>query len=444
MPPATRLTRATVVCFGARLRVLLDAFLAAGALLRAPALRAEVFFRAGPRLAVFLVGARLLVALRLPVLRAPAFLVLLRVDFAPALRAPPLRAEALRATVLRGPFDRFDFDPRFAPVREPAVRRELLRDDFLVAMLYSGTLVKSVHVNPSKNRAQMYNAQEFFAHFALYLSVRLTENSHRLINLMLSHRCAARGMLQSNRRLIRGNVGSSLLMVVALFASVTAIACGKDSRSTPNASAPVAGKLTATAVTPSTDTDQAARGTGLPAGYSALFDHSEEKPSDVSYTEKEPGRWEVKTGPAHILFSPSDTVAKSKYSVSATFEQLEAPAHPEAFGVFIGGSNLNSPKARYTYFLVRGDGEYMIKVRDGANTRTVIDWTAQPSIPKQDVTGKGLYGIKIDVSGKSASFSVNGAPITTISGKDIPFNGITGVRINHNLHLIVTPVSVIR
>src|SRR6185312_13026036 len=86
----------------------------------------------------------------------------LRVVLRVALRAPPLRDAAFRATVLRVPFFAFDLEPRFAPVREPEVRLELLRDDFLVAMLYSGTLVESAHVNPSKNRAQMYNAQEFF------------------------------------------------------------------------------------------------------------------------------------------------------------------------------------------------------------------------------------------------------------------------------------------
>jgi len=41
-------------------------------------------------------------------------------------------------------FDAFDFDPRFAPVREPAVRLELLRDDFLVAMLYSRTMLNNL------------------------------------------------------------------------------------------------------------------------------------------------------------------------------------------------------------------------------------------------------------------------------------------------------------
>jgi hypothetical protein len=205
----------------------------------------------------------------------------------------------------------------------------------------------------------------------------------------------------------------------------------------------VAGKISTAPPQTGADSDRSAVGTGLPAGYNAEFDKADSKISDVSYSEREPGRWEVKTGPAHILYSPADT-ARNKYSVSATFEQLQAPSHPEAFGVFIGGSGLNGPKVKYTYFIVRGDGMYMVKVRDGANTRTITDWTASAAIPKQDARGKALYGIKIDVRDGTASVSVNGAPITTIPTKDAPLNGVAGVRINHNLHLIVTPVSLIR
>src|SRR6185437_7678511 len=149
IPAATRFTRVTGDCLRVLLRV--------RAFLPAEDLRAVLFLRAGPRLAAALVAPRLLVALRPPVLRAPAFLVLLRVAalrvvLRVVLRAPPLRDAAFRATVLRVPFFAFDLEPRFAPVREPEVRLELLRVDFLVAMLYSGTLVESAHVNPSKNR----------------------------------------------------------------------------------------------------------------------------------------------------------------------------------------------------------------------------------------------------------------------------------------------------
>jgi hypothetical protein len=261
---------------------------------------------------------------------------------------------------------------------------------------------------------------------------------------MPSHLHVARGILQPARRFAsKFTPNASMLAAVTLGAAVCVVGCSKGDRSSSGA-APVAGKITATAPQQSSaDTDRSANGAGLPAGYLAQFDHANAKTTDASYSEKEPGRWEVKTGPAHILYSPNDTAA-NKYSTSATFQQLEAPSHPEAFGVFVGGTNLNAPTAKYTYFIVRGDGKYMVKVRDGANTRTITDWTASSAIPAQDASGKGLYGIRIDVSGRTANVSVNGAPVTTISGKDIPLNGITGVRINHNLHLIVTPVSVIR
>lgn len=238
-------------------------------------------------------------------------------------------------------------------------------------------------------------------------------------------------------------VSDTIAVTIAVCVLAGAIACGKDSGSRPPSTPPVAGKISATTTAPVANSDSAASHSGLPPGYTAVFDHSEGSPPSVTYTEKETGRWEVTTGPAHILFARRDT-AVNKYIVSATFEQLQAPSQAEGFGVFVGGINLNTPKARYAYFLVRGDGKYAVKVRDGANTRTLTDWTAQPTIPKQDAAGKGLYGIRIEVKAKAATVSVNGAPITTISGKGIPLNGITGVRINHDLHLIVTPVSVIR
>jgi hypothetical protein len=122
--------------------------------LRALDLRAELFLRAGPRLAAVFVDVRLTVlrlVLRLPALRAPffraVFTALLRVALRTALRTvlrvdfrALLRAGAFRAADLRVVPDVFDFDLRFAPVREPAARLELLRDDFLVAMLYSDTV----------------------------------------------------------------------------------------------------------------------------------------------------------------------------------------------------------------------------------------------------------------------------------------------------------------
>lgn len=251
-------------------------------------------------------------------------------------------------------------------------------------------------------------------------------------------------MRMTTEPITRGILQRSARSAAFLICVTTLAACGKGDTSA--SGTPVAGKISASAATPDTDVAAhgATQGAALPPGYAAELDRAGASASDVAYTQKEPGRWEVRTGPAHILYTLADT-ATGKYTASATFEQVEAPAHPEAFGIFIGGSALNDPATRkYTYFIVRGDGKYSVKARNGTDVRTITDWTASSAVPKQDAAGKALYGIKVESDGKTARVSVNGAPVTTITPKDGPISGIAGVRVNHNLHLIVTPVSIIR
>jgi hypothetical protein len=189
------------------------------------------------------------------------------------------------------------------------------------------------------------------------------------------------------------------------------------------------------------DPDVAQNGSGVPAGYVALTDKASADVSGASYTTSD-GSWEVKTGPAHIVYAPGDS-ASGVYAVSTTIEQLEKPAHPEAYGVFFGGHNLDDRSAqRYGYFIVRGTGEYLIKVRQGDSTTTVAPWTASPNVPKEDASGKASYDIKVHFAPDTAHFLVNGKLVTAVAKKDLPSEGVAGLRINHNLHLNVQPVSI--
>jgi hypothetical protein len=240
-------------------------------------------------------------------------------------------------------------------------------------------------------------------------------------------------------------------MLIFGAAVLSATACGntRDAAHVP-ARAPEIGKISAglppkdSAADADVPGDGGVGGNALPPGYHVVLDKSDAKVSDISYTPAGTGRWEVRTGPAHLLFSPKDTV-KKQYALNATFEQLDKPMHPEAYGVFWGGTSLNDPaKQRYTYFLVRGDGKFMVKVRQGASTRTITDWSAHAGLPHEDASGKVLFGVKVDVDSTGARVSVNGVPITTIPAKGNPMQGQSGVRINHNLHLDVTPVAVTR
>ena len=54
--------------------------------------------------------------------------------------------------------------------------------------------------------------------------------------------------------------------------------------------------------------------------------------------------------------------------MQATFTQMEPSEHPEGVGLFIGGSNLAAANQKYHLLLVRQDGQFLIKRRDGAQT----------------------------------------------------------------------------
>jgi hypothetical protein len=191
-----------------------------------------------------------------------------------------------------------------------------------------------------------------------------------------------------------------------------------------------------------TDADKPQAGGDLPAGYVAMVDQPNAQISNAKYTESD-GRWEVRTGPAHIIYAPKDS-ASGVYAVSTTIQQLEKPAHPEAYGIIFGGRHLDDRAAqRYGYFLVRGTGEYLLNVREGDKKPTkIIDWTASPNVPKEDASGKATYALKVHFAPDTVHFFVNGKLVAAAPKQGIPSDGIAGLRINHNLHLAVEPVTI--
>ena len=191
------------------------------------------------------------------------------------------------------------------------------------------------------------------------------------------------------------------------------------------------------------DPDKSVTGTGVPAGYVGLTDKPDAKISDAKYSVAN-GHWEIQTGPAHIVYAAKD-IGNGTYTATATFDQLQKPTHPEAYGLFFGGQNLDaSSQRKYAYFLVRGTGEYLIKVRDGDKTTSVKEWTASPAVPKEDASGRATYMLAVQVTADSVRYLVNGKGVAATSKTAVPTNGIAGLRVNHNLHIRVTPVALTR
>lgn len=172
---------------------------------------------------------------------------------------------------------------------------------------------------------------------------------------------------------------------------------------------------------------------GAPEGHVLRTDDLQASATAVQYT-KVRSRFDIVTGPAHILYAPSDSL-RAPYIVATTFRTKKPPAHPEAFGLFIGGSDLEGTAQRHTYFVVRGTGEFLLRVRDGAETRDVIPWTAHSVVPKQSSSKKPVYRLAIQVVTDSVRLLVNGTRVATVARGTVTTDGLFGLRINHNLQL---------
>jgi hypothetical protein len=147
------------------------------------------------------------------------------------------------------------------------------------------------------------------------------------------------------------------------------------------------------------------------------------------------------TGPAGIYYKPTDKPSGT-YEARATFTQMEPAAHPEAYGLFIGGSDLDGAGQKYTYFLVRQDGKFMVKRRAGDATPTVADWTDNAAIKKADASGKMTNTLAIEVGKEMVRFLVNGTEVTAAAPAKLDTTGIAGLRINHNLNVHVEAFTV--
>src|SRR4029077_2412249 len=131
--------------------------------------------------------------------------------------------------------------------------------------------------------------------------------------------------------------------------------------------------------TKTADPDQLVKGGGnLPAGWSAQTDEKG-KEADVKFVVMDKG-YHVTLGPATILWRAADKTDGSFHAV-ALFTQPKPTAHAEGYGLFVGGQGLGGESEKYTYFLIRQDGKFLIKKRDGASTSNITStWTAHPAI----------------------------------------------------------------
>lgn len=163
----------------------------------------------------------------------------------------------------------------------------------------------------------------------------------------------------------------------------------------------------------------------------------------VSFVDMPPG-WHITTGPSVILYDPART-ATGAYRVRSESFLFDPGTRREGYGLLIGGRGLDGAGQRYTYFLIRRSGEFLIKRRAGQTLSTVRDWTPHDAILQYDARGasqtaKNVLGI--DVTAADVVFLVNDREVARVPRAEVDTEGIVGLRVNHQLNLHVSTLEV--
>ena len=190
--------------------------------------------------------------------------------------------------------------------------------------------------------------------------------------------------------------------------------------------------------------------TAAPLGsYTFRLDSARSDPGEFQLSEAD-GSVRVLTGPAGIAFRSADQILSGDMRIEATFAQFGAPVgYREAYGIFIGGRDLESADQEYTYLLVRPTGDYLIKRRIGEVLETFVDWTAHEAVRGVEVEGVEVEGVEpegvepentltVEVVQGETQFSVNGTVVRTMPAAEARPYGVAGLRANHRLDIRVT------
>jgi hypothetical protein len=167
---------------------------------------------------------------------------------------------------------------------------------------------------------------------------------------------------------------------------------------------------------------------------------------DITFVVMKPG-WHITTGPAAIMYQPAHK-ASGSYAVKSETFLFDPGTRREAYGILIGGRDLEGDRQAYTYFVIRRSGEFLIRRRTGATTTDVKDWTPAAAIRKYDDKPADKASVQnvleVRVAPDTTAFLVNGTEVARVPSKDIDTDGVVGLRVNHSLNIHVSSLEILR
>jgi len=186
-----------------------------------------------------------------------------------------------------------------------------------------------------------------------------------------------------------------------------------------------------------------------PPTWKVRFDHpgtatvgSEQDSVDVWFVNMTPG-WHITTGPAAILYHPASTVEGSQ-RIESNIYFFDPGERLEAYGLFFGGQNLEDDDITYDYFLVRNNGEFIVKRWTGDETSVIHPWTAHEAVAifGSDTEDTVANKLSLEIHDAEVAFFVNNTEVVRLPRESVNTDGVLGFRLNHHVNVHVSTLSV--
>jgi hypothetical protein len=151
------------------------------------------------------------------------------------------------------------------------------------------------------------------------------------------------------------------------------------------------------------------------------------------------------TGPAALYWNPANNM-KGDYTVRATFtEPKQTYNHPHPFGVFIGGSSLDTDTPNALWCGAYRDGTFFVRGFLNGKPTTLAKKNAHEKVVKAaGPDAEVKQEVALTVKGDRVECLINGASVWSAAKSELsglPTEGIAGIRTSHNSEAVVTGFS---
>jgi hypothetical protein len=203
------------------------------------------------------------------------------------------------------------------------------------------------------------------------------------------------------------------------------------------------------------DADRKVAGGGIKVeGWQGRIDPAAAKKGSTindSRFEQQGGDLHLAIGPAAIYWNPQHATA-GDYTVKATFREARPDAgHPHPYGVFIGGQKLDTPDLSLVYCIAYSDGTFLVRGFNGASVVQVGKRQPHDAVNKPAADGSVTNEVAWHVRDGRAECAINGKTVASYERSELvapgrleSTDGIPGIRVSHNVDVVVSGFAVNR